>query len=97
MAPFEFSVTIPAEQALAAMIRDVVAHGARQAGAPDDKALEFGCRVEDGVRDLAVAAADQPVTCVIRLGGVSPGVSPGAPLHVAITGGAVQRTFSLDI
>jgi hypothetical protein len=93
MAPFEFTVTIPPEQALASMIRDVVAHGARQAGAPDDKALEFGCRVEDGIRDLAVAAADQPVTCVIQLAGVS----PGAPLHVAITGGAVRRTFSLDI
>ena len=93
MAPFEFSVTIPADQALAAMIRDVVAHGARQAGAPDDTALDFGCRVEDGVRDLTAAAADRPVACVIRLGSVS----PDGQLQVAITSGAVQRSFSLDI
>ena len=97
MAPFEFSVTIPAEQALTPMIRDVVAHGARQAGAPDDMALEFGCRVEDGVRELAAAAVDQPVTCVISVDSVTPGASPGGPLQVTITGGAVQRSFTLDI
>jgi hypothetical protein len=94
MAPFEFSLTLPADQNLAAMIRDVVAHGARQAGAPDDKALDFGCRCEDAVRDLAAAAApDRPVTVVIGVDGAP----SGRPLQVAVTSGDVQRTFSLDI
>ena len=90
MAPFEFSVRIPADQSLAPMIRDVVAHGARQAGAPDDKALDFGCRCEDAVRDLTAAATpDRPVAVVIRV--------EDGPLQVAVTSGEVRRTFSLDI
>ncbi len=97
MAPFEFSLTIPADQSLAAMIRDVVAHGARQAGAPDDRALDFGCRCEDAVRDLTAGAApDRPVAVVIRVDSVSPDVSPGGTLQVAVTSGEVRRTFSLD-
>ena len=90
MTPFEFRVRIPADMALAAMIRDVVAHGARQAGASDEKALEFACRVEDATRDIAAAAnADRTVSVVIRL--------EDGPLQVVVTDGGTPRTFSLDI
>ena len=93
MAPFEFSVTIPADRELAAMIRNVVAHGARQAGSPEAQALDFACRVEDAVRDLADpgagANADHAVTVVITL--------EDGPLQVAVTGRGDARTFALDV
>jgi len=94
MAPFEFSVTIPADQELAAMIRDVVAHGARQAGSPGEDALAFACRVEDAVRDLTGSgSADHPVTVVVRLDSVS----PDGTLQVVVTGNGAARTFALDV
>jgi hypothetical protein len=90
MAPFEFSVTIPADRELAAMIRNVVAHGARQAGSPEAQALDFACRVEDAVRDLAgPGTADDSVTVVISL--------EDGPLQVAVTGRGDARTFALDV
>lgn len=89
MAPFEFTVTIPADGALPAMIRNIVAHGARHAGSPDDAALEFACRVEDAVRAMiGDGAGASEVTVDVRL--------TDGPLQVVVTGGAGQRTFSLD-
>ena len=69
------------------MIRDVVAHGARHAGSAEEAALEFACRVEDAVREVA-GAATQNLT-------VSVSVDNG-PLQVVITGGHTPRTLSFD-
>ncbi|MBM3820103.1 MAG: hypothetical protein FJW14_13955 [Acidimicrobiia bacterium] len=69
------------------MIRDVVAHGARQAGSGDEAALAFGCRAEDAVRDRLGSAGAQPLHVTVRL--------DQGPLQVLITGSGAALTLTL--
>jgi hypothetical protein len=87
MDPFEFAVTIPAGSDYGAMIRDVVAHGARQAGSDDGAALAFGCRAEDAVRDRLDGAGGQPLNVTVRI--------DKGPLQVLITGSGTASTLTL--
>lgn len=71
------------------MVRDVVAHGARQEGCSDAAALAFGCAVEDAIRQLwAEAAAATRVSIVVR--------GAGSPLQVVIGAGGSCRTLALE-
>lgn len=88
MEPFEFAVTIPPGGNYGTMIRDVVAHGARQAGSGNDAALAFGCRAEDAVRARLGGAGAQPLSVTVR-------VDKG-PLQVHITGSGPAVTLTLD-
>ena len=88
MAPYEFAVTIPADGSYSPMIRDLVAHGARHAGAGDEAALAFGCRAEDAIRERVGGAAAQPLTVTVRM--------DNGPLQVVITGSGAAVTLTLD-
>jgi hypothetical protein len=89
MAPFEFAVTIPPDGNFAAMVRDVVSHGARHAGSGEEAALAFGCRAEDVVRErLGGSGAAPPLTVTVRM--------EEGPLQVVITGIGSAVTLALD-
>jgi hypothetical protein len=70
------------------MIRDLVSHGARQAGSGGDAALAFGCRAEDAVRERLAGAHPQPLNITVRM--------DNGPLQVVITGSGADMTLTLD-
>lgn len=89
MVTFEFHVAIPADRSFAVMIRNVVAHGARQAGSADDAAVAFGRDVEDAVREmLGAAGVHEQLTLVLR--------KQDGPMEVVINDGRATRTLALD-
>jgi hypothetical protein len=62
---FEFNLSLPADRRYAPMLRDLAAHGARQAGMNDAEAIAFGRRVEAAAGDaltVSGSAASVPVT-----------------------------------
>jgi hypothetical protein len=88
--PDELLIVMPADRAFADMIRDVVAHGARNAGAPDAAALNFALTVEDAVRELVgEVVSDERLGVLLRL--------QEHPLQVTITLGRDSRTLILDV
>ena len=89
MAPYEFAVTIPADGSYSPMIRDLVAHGARHAGAGDEAALAFGCRAEDAIRErVGGGAAAQPLVVTVHM--------DNGPLRVVVSGAGADMTLTLD-
>ena len=64
-AAFEFTMSLPPDRRYAALLRDVAAQGARQAGLSDDDAAAFGRRVESAAGDALTAGPRQTTVAVI--------------------------------
>ena len=64
-ATFDLSLTLPADRRLAAMVRDLAVHGAKQAGHSEADAQAFGRKVEQAARESLAGSsstATVPVT-----------------------------------
>lgn len=86
---FELNLTLPADARFAVMVKDLVAHGARQAGCGDAQALAFGHKVEGVVREaLTRAGAGTRVSVTVR--------RAAGPMEVRIASGRGARTLAID-
>jgi hypothetical protein len=86
---FEFAIAMPADRAYAALIRELVVHGSRQAGSAEEAALSFALTVEDAVRTLVgEVTSDQRLGVFVRM---------EHALQVTLTLGADTRTLTLDM
>ena len=82
---FEFNLSVPADRRYAAMLRDLGAHGARQAGMGAADAAAFGRRVEAAAGDtLAASGSDGTVPVIVRYS--------GGPVEVTIGSCCVSTT-----
>lgn len=89
-AHFDLNVTVPADTQFAEMVRDVVVHGARDAGCADADAAAFGRKVEAAVREtLAAAAPSASVSIAVR--------RLSGPIEVVISGDRGARTLAMEI
>lgn len=89
MGAFEFNIDLPADRSFATMIRDLVAHGAREAGSAEDAAVTFGCTVEEAVREMLATAAGERLAIVVR--------KQDGPVEVVISSRRATRTLALDV
>lgn len=89
-APLELRLIVPADARCAAMVRDVVEHGARHVGCSDAKAVAFGHLSEEAAREsLAEARPDESISIVVRRG--------DGHLDVLITTGRRTCALALEI
>lgn len=86
----ELNLTLPTDARFAGMVRDLVAHGARSAGCADARALAFGRKVEEAVREVfAAGGADTPVSITIR--------RVKGPIEVLIGSDRGTRALAIEI
>ncbi|MBI4264461.1 MAG: hypothetical protein HY657_08800 [Acidobacteria bacterium] len=85
---FDLHMILPADVRFARMVRDVTAHGARQAGSSERDAAAFAGRVEQIVRERLTGAT--------RTGTLSVAVRRSTgPMEVSISDG--RRTWALRL
>ena len=66
-ATFELNLLLPADRRHAAMVRDLAAHGAKQAGHGDAEAEAFGRKVEQAAHEsLAGSSSTATIPVTVR-------------------------------
>ena len=85
MAPrFEPRLSLPADERLAAMLRELAVHGARQAGCGEDEVDAFGRTVEQAARESLAAGRGTMIPVTVRCA--------GGPVEVTIGSCCVSTT-----